>query len=86
MKNNKSTYQTFKVRGIEFSVNGFGHLGSCSDMETVYPASFRRKAGQEHYGTNADLFAPGFGGAYFATPKFLAATAQGPSASWGACL
>jgi hypothetical protein len=78
MENSKQLYRTFKVRGIEFQVNGFGHLLACSDMETVYPASWRRKAGQEHYGTNADLFVQGLGGQFFATPKFLAATAGGP--------
>lgn len=60
---------TYKVRGVEFTVNDYGCLLGCSDWETLYPAR-PGEPGREHYGENADLFEQGFGGKYFATTTF----------------
>lgn len=58
--------KTYKVRGVEFSVNEFGYLEWCSDWETLYEPNGRER----HRGTNRDLFRPGFGGGFFATNEF----------------
>jgi hypothetical protein len=58
--------KTYKVRGVEFTVNSVGCLLHCSDWESVYEPN-----GKDAWrGTNADLFKMGFGGKFFATPKF----------------
>lgn len=77
--------QTYKVRGVEFTVNNCGCLMICSDWETIYPAR-PGEPGKEHYGENADLFYEGFGGRHFATARFNELTGRalevGDTVTW----
>ena len=60
---------TYKMRGVEFTVNDLGCLISCSDWESIYPSQ-PGEPGKEHYGENSDLFVRGYGDRFWATDAF----------------